>query len=177
MADSKGGGSILPFFAIILFIHFFVGWEWLGDLVDNRSDEDKRRGLLLDLRQYESSPPKSIDPLALGAKVDTMTDVQLDKFEDSLRGSPISARGPIYDVQKSSSRFGLARFEVVVWEMSISKPRLPVRGTCIATNDREAAMIEGLSVGQEVKITGEVESVGRMKGVLLHNCVVTTGKG
>lgn len=173
-AEKKSGGglSILQFIGIILVIHFFFGWEWLGNLTAGQNTETRAANLVAALDGYSQASPRSIDPVDLGRRVPNMTDVQLASLEDNLKGTLVTARGPLYDVQSASPSLGLTRFEVVVWAMTISPVRLPVRGTCIARNAQEAAMIERLTVGQNVRITGEVRSVGRTLGVRLRNCIV-----
>lgn len=170
-AKSNGFG-VWQFIGMILIVHFFVGWEWLGNLTSGQDSETRAQNLIITLNGYSQASPRSIDPVDLGGRVPNMTDVQLSGLEDDLKGSLVTARAPVYDVRSASSSLGLTRFEVVVWEFTISPVRLPVRGTCIARSSQEAAAIEQMSVGQNVRITGEVRSIGRTRGVSLRNCIV-----
>ncbi len=169
---SGGGLSILQVIGLILVVHFFFGWEWLGNLTTGQSTETRAENLIATLDGYSQASPRNIDPVDLGRRVPNMTDVQLSALEDDIKGVLVTARGPLYDVQRASPSLGLTRFEVVVWAMAISPARLPIRGTCIARNAQEASMIEQLTVSQNVRITGEARSVGRTLGVRLRNCVV-----
>jgi len=174
-ADKKksgGGLSVLQFIGLVLVVHFFFGWEWLGNLTSGQDTETRAQNLIATLNGYEQASPRSINPVDLGQRIPNMTDVQLSGLEEGLKGVLVTTRGPVYDVQAASSSLGLTRFDVVVWAMTINPVRLPVRGTCVARSAQEATMIERLTVGQNVKITGEVRSVGRTLGVRLRNCIV-----
>ena len=144
--SEKGGGGF-GFWQVVgmaLIIHFFVGWEWLGNLTSGQSSEERRGVLVATLDGYAAAKPGTVDLVDLGRRVPDMTDVQLSALEGSLKGKLVTARGPVYDIQAASSHLGLKRYEVVVWALSIDPVRLMVRGTCIArtgpeaTNDRGA---------------------------------------
>lgn len=157
---------------LLLFVHFFVGWDWLSKFQSSETTERRRTELIATLDGYARSSPQTINTSDLGERVPNMTEVQLDAFENSLKGRIVTARGPIYDVQAASDRYGLTRFDVVVWSTRIMPSHLPVRGTCVARNSAEAQMLRGLSVGSTVTITGNVRSVGRLLGVSLTDCVI-----
>ena len=169
---SGEGFSILQIIGIVLVVHFFFGWEWLGNLTSGQDTETRAQNLIATLNGYAQASPGSIDPVDLAKRVPNMTDVQLSALEDGHEGDLVTARGRVYDVQAASSSLGLARFEVIVWAMTINPARLPVRGTCIARSAQESSIIERLTVGQSVRITGELRSIGRTLGVRLRNCIV-----
>lgn len=163
---------LLRIIVILVAIHIFFGWEWLGDITSGQSRDTRRAALVESLDEYASQSPAVIDLVDLGERLPNITDVQLQKIETTIRGSLVTSSGPIYDIQSSGQILGLDTYEVTVWAATIFPLRLPIRGNCIARNDQEKNMLEALSVGQEVRITGEVNSLGRILGVSLQNCIV-----
>ncbi|PWK60970.1 hypothetical protein [Roseicyclus mahoneyensis] len=171
---SKSGEKfgILQLVGLVIFVHFFFGWEWLGNVTSGESSDTRAQNLISTLNGYAQASPNSIDPVDLARRLPNLTDVQLTGLEESLAGELVTARGSIYDVQAVSPSLGLDRFEVVVWQATFNPEHLPVRGTCIARSAQETSMFERLTVGQNVRITGELASIGRVLGVRVRNCII-----